>query len=679
MSNFSKVSVGISTKRYTHDMSFDNNTTLGFGVCQPLFCQLLNDKDKLAGNIRQLVRLAPLPVPSFGRMRLVNKLRFVKMTDICPYYEAMLSGAYVNTSDLNYLPKEVLTTSIKVLTQMVLQYSVIDYFKVDSSSSVTKYVYQNISIPSVLKEAISVFHQAVADQTDLSAAVPDPKPHIGNVNTAISPDSADYLISTDTAFLCCRLTERGKRLRNVLIGLGYALDISCTDSVSLLPLFAYFKAWYDCYAPSRDSQWNQTNAFILIDACFQNYLTDLDDFTTGQGSSEKVQNAVFGFFEDLANTWYVAKDDYVSAHRLNTVSSNSTSFGDVTNIPLTNKDSSFTGIIGISPNETPVISKDQYINQFALSTLQRISKFLNKDTVIGKKVSTWLKAHFGADVASSFFQDSVSLNDVVVSCNINDVFSTADTTSNDGSGEQLGSYAGKGLGFGDGSFSFTAPTFGYFVVVSCLVPDSKYFQGIDPTLFGVGRFTLPNADFDALSYEVTPSSFLCAHNDIFILGQKSTSNKGFGFVPRYSGFKTRRNIVNGDMSRRGTIASYSPYYLDKILTENAIHSEKNPDGSYSFVAVNNPLPVASEVWRYPTRYPWLGNFNRIFYNSGNDVFDDASSSDAANDFTNTPVDDNFIVQSVISMKLTNSLKPIAMSYDVYDDDTDNSSKTITQE
>lgn len=677
MSNFSKVSVGISTKRYTHDMSFDNNTTLGFGVCQPLFCQLLNDKDKLAGNIRQLVRLAPLPVPSFGRMRLVNKLRFVPMTDICPYYEAMLSGAYVNTSDLNYLPKEVLTTTVQVLTQMVLQYSVIDYFKVDSSSSDMKYVYQNLFNPSVLSEAIRVFHEAISDPGDLSAAIPDPKPHLGNKDTAISPDSADYLISTDDGFVCCRLTERGKRLRNVLIGLGYALDVSCTDSVSLLPLFAYFKAWYDSYAPSRESQWNQTNAFILIDAGFQKYLTTLDDFTIAQGSSEKVQKALFGFFDDLANTWYVAKDDYVSAHRLNAISSNTDSFGDIqSKVP---SDNNLTTLQGVQYNGYGFVPKANVATDFALQTLMRISKFINKDTVIGKKVSTWLKAHFGADVASSFFKDSVSLNDVVVSCNINDVFSTADTTSNDGSGEQLGSYAGKGLGFGDGSFSFTAPSFGYFVVVSCLVPDSKYFQGIDPTLFGVDRFTLPNADFDALSYEITPSSFLCAHNDIYISGQKSTSDKGFGFVPRYSGFKTRRNIVNGDMSRRGTIASYSPYYLDKILTENAIRSEKNADGSYSFVAVNNPLPVASEVWRYPTRYPWLGNFNRIFYNSGNEVFDDASSDDAANDFTNTPVDDNFIVQSVISMKLTNALKPIAMSYDVYDDDTDNSSKTITQE
>lgn len=678
MSNFSKVSVGISSKRYTHDMSFDNNTTLSFGVCQPLFCQLLNDKDKLAGNLRQLVRLAPLPVPSFGRMRLVNKLRFVPMTDICPYYEAMLSGSYVNTSDLNYLPQEVLTTSVHLLTLFVLQYSVIDYFKVDPSSSTTKYVYQNILTPSIYQEALGVLRQNIGDSSDLYSIIPEPKQHGGNKDTAISPDSADYLVSTDTAFICFRLTERGKRLRNVLLGLGYALDVSCNDKVSLLPLFAYFKAWYDSYAPSRDSQWNQTNAFILIDASFQSYSHSLDDFTTAQGATQKVQKACLGFFEDLANTWYVAKDDYVSAHRIDALNTNIDDFGNIQHKIPDGVNLSTQDIIGFDDNQYfPAVNNG--FNAFALQTLQRISKFINKDTVIGKKVSAWLKVHFGADVASSFFKDSVSLPDVVVSCNINDVFSTADTTSNDGSGEQLGSYAGKGLGFGDGSFSFTAPTFGYFVVVSCLVPDSKYFQGIDPTLFGVDRFTLPNADFDALSYEVTPSSFLCAHNDIFISGQKSTSDMGFGFVPRYSGFKTRRNIVNGDMSRRGTIASYSPYYLDKILTENAIRSEKNSDGSYGFVAVNNPLPLASEVWRYPTRYPWLGNFNRIFYNSGNAVFDDASSGDAANDFTNTPVDDNFIVQSVISMKLTNALKPIAMSYDVYDDDTDNSSKTITQE
>lgn len=133
------------------------------------------------------------------------------------------------------------------------------------------------------------FKSAYTNQSQFASIIPDPKPHGGDVSLAISPDSADYLVSTDDAFICFRLTETGKRLRNVIIGLGYELDLSCSDSVSFLPLFAYFKAWYDCYAPSRETQWNQTNAFILIDASFQNYLIDLNHFTTYGGSTEKIQ------------------------------------------------------------------------------------------------------------------------------------------------------------------------------------------------------------------------------------------------------------------------------------------------------------------------------------------------------------------------------------------------------
>ena len=58
MSNFSKVSVGVSNKRYTHDLSFDNNTSANFGGCQPLFSQYMMEGDKLSGDIRQLVRLS---------------------------------------------------------------------------------------------------------------------------------------------------------------------------------------------------------------------------------------------------------------------------------------------------------------------------------------------------------------------------------------------------------------------------------------------------------------------------------------------------------------------------------------------------------------------------------------------------------------------------------------------
>ena len=135
-------------------------------------------------------------------------------------------------------------------------------------------------------------------------------------------------------------------MRNVLIGLGYELDLSCTDVVSALPLFAYFKAWYDSHAPSRETQWNQTNAFTLIDVSFQKYFTSFDFFTTATGASHKVQKALLGFFDDLANTWYVANDDYVSAHRLSVVSTTNSAF-DTIKSPIT----------GIDTNLPPAYNK----------------------------------------------------------------------------------------------------------------------------------------------------------------------------------------------------------------------------------------------------------------------------------------------------------------------------------
>ena len=40
MLNIGNISLGRSTKRYTHDMSCDNNTTMSFGFFQPLYTQM---------------------------------------------------------------------------------------------------------------------------------------------------------------------------------------------------------------------------------------------------------------------------------------------------------------------------------------------------------------------------------------------------------------------------------------------------------------------------------------------------------------------------------------------------------------------------------------------------------------------------------------------------------------
>lgn len=92
------ISLGKSTKKYTRNTDFDNNTTMDFGFCQPLFCQFMLPDSDISVSAKQLVRLAPMPVPSFARVSLVNKYIFVPFADVCPYYEAMLANMPYNGS-----------------------------------------------------------------------------------------------------------------------------------------------------------------------------------------------------------------------------------------------------------------------------------------------------------------------------------------------------------------------------------------------------------------------------------------------------------------------------------------------------------------------------------------------------------------------------------------------------
>lgn len=137
------------------------------------------------------------------------------------------------------------------------------------------------------------------------------------------------------------------------------------------------------------------------------------------------------------------------------------------------------------------------------------------------------------------------------------------------------------------------------------------------------------------------------------------------------------------MSRRGSIDSLSPYYLDRILTSTVVEDEPSPDTGegysttdiVSFRTVS--LPVASKQWRYCARYPWLGQYNRIFLmNSG--ILYKGGSTDTDYD-TSELLDDNFICQSLFDVSVTNSLKPISESYDTYEESTDKGTVDVIPE
>lgn len=126
---------------------------------------------------------------------------------------------------------------------------------------------------------------------------------------------------------------------------------------------------------------------------------------------------------------------------------------------------------------------------------------------------------------------------------------------------------------------------------------------------------------------------------------------------------------------------YLPYTLDKQIVVNDFEQsgENYQQGSGSFStayvqikeSVNlDRLPIAGNVWRMPTKYAWLGNFNRIFYNTGKRDDDFAGTDQSINiaqlvGFTDYN-DDNFLSHGIYNVQCYAPMKPIEESYGLDD-------------
>lgn len=666
------ISLGKSTKKYLRNTDFDNNTTMDFGFCQPLFCQFLLPDSNISVSAKQLVRLAPMPVPSFARVSLVNKFVFVPWSDLCGYYEAMLSNMPFNGS---FVPTQLPYVYNAYLSRCLLDNSlgsVATFYEIDKTVS-SPITYKMCSAVDASKYSASL---ATQWETELSSYACNKKFTFTPAqfkDSAVSPNSADYLVNLVAGdkhvIAAFRYSTRAKHLRSVFIGLGYSLALQDWTKVNALPIFAFYKAWFDTYAPKRTVAWTDTDVFQFLKHVSDSYFTNL-------GNDEDNMDVVF---KSLSDCYYVSNDDFVSVHRsdIDNVSLGSFSFVD--------SNGGLSDTQQVSTYSQPFLTGD--IRLVALDVVKRLTRFVNKDSIIGQKMSTWVRNHFNAQVANSLYQDVYQVKTDILPLQINDVFSTADTAdASSHSGERLGSYAGKGIGFGDTGCKFHSDRHGYLLCISAIVPKSGYFQGNDTSLYGLDRFTLPSADFDALGMEVTPFGFIAG--DIGYTDMTSDTDdkldysSGFGFVPRFSGYKFKKNIVNGDMSRRSLIDSMSPYYLDRILQTGDALYQSLGDNKFAQIRQFYPsLPKASEQWRYLTRYPWLGDYDRIFYND--DVYHGSTSTpvnSSSEDIDGSAArSDNFIVQSLFTMKIQDVLKPLAMSYDTFDEDSDNTSTEVNPE
>ena len=780
-----KINIGRNTKTYTRDMSFDVNTTSDFGFCQPNLMLMVNPKSNVSIKARSLVRLAPMPAPSFARMSLISKYNFVPYADVCEYYEAMLEGIpqgsrmkpTVPTQDGAIRPSLIADVPLYLpfcspfwlFANLILRsdsfISIYTGTAISSSKLVEIAPYDVLEDHSLSTKALlaaSVFYNCgrfparyqyyngtaktiepipVLDYGDF-VKIADYDTFTTAIGDSLNPSSADFVfevnpqnyisawganftdtfksifadaltgysdpILTKTPFtVCVRLSSKGRRLFKILKGLGYNLDL--TDGITnlnLLPLFAYYKAWFDNYSPNtNNSPWTTTACYQLIKKFDGiNFVSDIDIMNSSDPDFYQLWCEFF--YNELPNTYYTNQCDFISAH---TAELNTAPYGLFQDSPMydysTNYPRPGNGFYGYntfdedSP-ETKQLDPSEIVTSHAyteddkwyakqnypglplttsrplsiiqLRLLNTLSKWVNKDSVIGTKLADYMRVHFGADVANNLLQNAYNLGTSVTPINVNDIYSNSDTISDNG-GDYLGAYAGKGIGFGNTDIQFKSDKHGIIIGMMSIVPENNFYQGYDTSLLAVDPYTIPRPEFDALGYELTGKSAF-VENTYFsapATGVAPNDNSSFGFIPRFSGFKFKHNVVNGDFRRSSTKDSLSAYFLDKeILSNNPVYSVTSTNGTYDITHYGDyaTVPQASPEWRFVGKYPWLGNLNRIFYND--------SSINAKRGYTDDLLDDNFIIQQAYDVKVTDFLKPLSMSYDTFDEEVDNSSMSV---
>lgn len=651
-----KISIGSSVgKKNLFNKSHDVTLTANFGYLTPLLVHPLIPHSNISLKIANFVRLAPMVSPTMGRVSYRTYQVFVPTSELYEPFDFFISEQPYTTGDESYTPTILPSLSQSLLSRFLLS--------LGSIGTIYKNTNGTITIPD--NTTVSTLRSLARNDASLQLTG-TPASYFGCIPTIMQGDTyeecevkfenADIIVnfkdaSSNLYNICIKLSTKAKLFRRFLIGCGWQFDLNSSSHISLLPMFATYKAYFDMFAVKQNMTWTWTHSAKLLKYLAQ-HPTVVQLMYRHEVNSD-LYARLSNVFDEWCNLWYTTNPDFISAHISNTSSNQIDRFiYDVASVESTTENNSiYTNEIGI-PNFNNI---SEVPTSNSLKLLQRLTQRINKNTILGRRIDKILQNLYGASYHHGKESNFIGSTNTI--CNISDVMSTADTSGSDGS--YLGEYAGRGSGFsdGDGYTHFdTKDKFGFIVVLCGIIPEAGFCQGVDPTLYLTERYDFYTPEYDAIGYEPTPKHTVFGD---FSVGRQSkastcTSPSTFGFIPRYTNQKVAPlNKLNGDINLRSMRDSYLPYTLDRFLTPpDYIHYEQggNHRVSYSDGIVSSLS--CGPAWRYLTRYAGTSNFNRIFIETSEDSDNDQYESN-----------DKFIIHNVIDFKVNAPMINIGHSFD----------------
>lgn len=522
----------------------------------------------------------------------------------------------------------------------------------------------------------------------------------------VTVDGADFAIErsftynnqTRTFLFAFRLHAFGSRLFKVFKGSELQDDWTSNQPVCLAPLFAVYKAYFDSFGLLLYTNFENTALADLLSLYDEFNQSDFSfgmvtDYNSSTTDIYKRLSASFqAFIVELGSMWVTDSQDFESAHTktvgISPKIDNDYNF--VQTFPSVNNGNppaSQNAHIGI-PNEqteSSALYNNQHscINQIVhgqldSELLKKLYQWTNRNTIAGKRIESLLRAQGLGKWIEHQKPRFIAYEEVPV--DFSKILSQADTL-NGSDGAMLGDRGGYGQGYKYGKKMFFHNDENGFIVTLCaVVPDAGLTLCENVAYSCIKKLDFYHKDFDGMGMEYSRIKQICGSMPI-VCDADNRSNiteQGFGMIPRGSKYKVIQNILNGNFARHSRRDYFLTYCMDKLINLGDVETLDVKDVTASGTGIRykqltcfeafppSQLPLAGLAWRYPTRYPWLGLFTRIFAKTGDNIrrYKSANVAKLANmwEFCNNEDDPFFYLSTQRGCKMSPKL-PITDSFE----------------
>lgn len=738
--NIGTIAVAASKRDNTFkNKSSDLHTTMDFGSVMPGKVQRMIAGSSFNTSTRMRLLLTSLVRPCFGRIMLQEYHDFVPFSDITQNYAPMMAQQAVARGTGKIMPQELPSVESRWLSLFILTGAQVTVYRgaaggldVDtlyldkipelaqawniaqnalpqncqtafSDLGISTHSFTELGLPN--SYGFDFFKLFTGETSYVTIPVSNPTPASFFDCLSNNPDVVQYddsvpvdLNSADVVIpvrandhfytLAFRLSSFGRRLRKNLIGCGWQFNLNTEKRISILPLIAYYKAYFDVFGLTLYNNWEQTHAYQVMQMC------DLEPLPRIPLESRQSVSAVAHEFrqflyKELGMTYFTEEQDFVSSHTRSTavspnpsqlIGSITTDVDGIPNISVTDTSSG-------QHSDLSDVNGHAFINnvlhgQLDSELLKRLYRQTNINTIAGRRIAELLRAQGLGAYVDECKTNFIGKN--VLEVPIFDLPAQSDTF-NKATGE--GAHTGEFGAFGKGSqankpMHYETSEDGYYISLIVVVPKGGYAEGFDPDILALDKFQQYNPEYDSLGMEYDEKLLVQGAQPWMSQypNDEGSLDASFGVAPRYFKFKFGRNVINGDFSLRSTRAGYAPFHLEKLLLVGEHKVEEgtvtSSDEQTAFVVTPEffpkDLPIAGDVWRYLTRYEWLSRFNRIFYNSGT-TFALGTRVDGVQTFDVSKFeyfslrDDNFIVHEIYDLQVYDKMLPVQDSFETTDD------------